>query len=228
MGMRDLAYEINRKKAHILLVMNSTTCNQRSTKVLKLQFMRHIFVKKVSMSKDLNLVVVIGRLVRDPEVRYTSSGTAIAKFAIANNERIKQNNEWTDYTNFFDIVVWGNQAENCQKYLKKGSQVSIEGNLRQNRWVDQASNQNRSKIEIIASSIQFLTPAGGGQANSHYQNESQQDSRPSESMNTNRNQQTTPNNSGMIADPWGDSNSGNSFNEYSSSGFDGSDDDIPF
>lgn len=103
---------------------------------------------------DLNNVNIIGRLVRDPEIRYTQNGTAMARISIANNS-IENKKE---YVNYFDVNVWGKQAENCNQYLKKGSQVAISGTLRQNRWTDQ-TGQNRYKIEINANIVQFLSHA---------------------------------------------------------------------
>jgi single-strand DNA-binding protein len=132
------------------------------------------------MARDLNHSTLVGRLVRDPEVRYSASGVAIAKISVANNDAVKKDNQWQDEVSYFDVVIFGNQAVNCEKYLKKGSQVAIEGRLKQNRWVDQASGQNRSKVEIVASSVQFLTVKEGSQApvgtnsnsdNNHIQND---------------------------------------------------------
>lgn len=112
------------------------------------------------MARDLNQVFLIGRLVKDPEIRYTPNGTAVAKFSIANNVPFVQNNEKKEYVNYFDVNVWGNQALICEKYLKKGKQVAIIGVLRQNRWNDKTTGQTRSKIEITATAVQFLTPVG--------------------------------------------------------------------
>lgn len=109
------------------------------------------------MGRDLNQVSLIGRLVRDPEIKYTANGNPIAKFSIANNYSYIQNNELVEDVNYFDIKVWGNQAVNCEKYLSKGKQIAILGFLKQNKWVDKTSGQNKSKIEITASSIQFLS-----------------------------------------------------------------------
>jgi single-strand DNA-binding protein len=109
------------------------------------------------MSRDLNLVSLLGRLTRDPEIKYTASGTAVAKFSIANNYSYMQNNELKEEVNYFDVNVWGNQAISCEKYLKKGSQVAVAGSLKQNRWNDQTSGQARSKVEITANSVQFLS-----------------------------------------------------------------------
>ena len=113
------------------------------------------------MSRDLNHVALIGRLVRDPEIRYTAGGQPVTKFSIANNVTYMQNNERKNFVNYFDVNVWGNQAVNCEKYLKKGSQVAITGNLRQNRWEDKTTKQIKSKVEITANSVQFLSPVSG-------------------------------------------------------------------
>lgn len=195
------------------------------------------------MARDLNHVVLIGRLVRDPEIRYTANGTPVAKFSIANNNSYMQNNERKEAVSYFDINVWGNQAVNCEKYLKKGSQVAINGSLKQNIWVDQATNQKRSKVEITANSVQFLSsnasPQGGGgsyqQSNQSYGNQP---------ANQPMNQQPARNqgnygqsdNSGFIQDPWAETNNydsqnaggnGGQFNDPFMSSPD-NDDDIPF
>jgi len=114
------------------------------------------------MAKDLNNVNLVGRLVREVEVKYSQSGVAIGRLSIANNDTVKKDNEYLDECSFFDAVVFGNQAENCSKYLKKGSQVAIEGRLKQNTWTDKETQQKRSKVEIIVSTIQFLTKVEGG------------------------------------------------------------------
>jgi single-strand DNA-binding protein len=108
------------------------------------------------MARDLNNVSLIGNLVRDPEMKYTQSGMAVCKISIANNFQQKKNNEYVDDVNYFDISVFGSVAENCGKYLKKGSKIGVSGELRQNRWTDNQSGQNRSKVEIISNQIQFL------------------------------------------------------------------------
>lgn len=104
----------------------------------------------------LNKVFIIGNLVRDPALSYTPSGTAVCKMSVAINRRYKVNNEWQDDVVFMDIVVWGKLGENSQKYLSKGKKVFIEGRLSQNRWTAQ-DGSNRSKIEVIAEKVQFLS-----------------------------------------------------------------------
>jgi len=106
---------------------------------------------------DINRVVLIGRLTREAELKYTSGGQAVCKFSIAVNRRKKNGDQWEDEANFFDIIVWGRQGESLHPYLLKGKMVGIDGELRQDRW--QQDGQNRSKVEIIANSLQLL---GGG------------------------------------------------------------------
>jgi single-strand DNA-binding protein len=108
---------------------------------------------------DLNHVVLIGRLTRDAELKYTASGQAVCKFSIAVNRRRKNGDQWEDEANFFDIVLWGRQGESLNQYLVKGKMIGIEGELRQDRW--QQEGQNRSKVEIVANNIQLLGGSGG-------------------------------------------------------------------
>ncbi|MDR1239515.1 MAG: single-stranded DNA-binding protein [Treponema sp.] len=110
---------------------------------------------------DLNHVVLIGRLTRDAELKYTAGGQAVCKFSIAVNRRRKNGDQWEDEANFFDIVVWGRQGESLNQYLVKGKMVGVDGELRQDRW--QQDGQNRSKVEIVANYLQLLggNPGGG-------------------------------------------------------------------
>jgi len=108
---------------------------------------------------DVNHVILIGRLTRDAELKYTSGGMAVCKFAIAVNKRRKQGDQWVDEANFFDIVLWGRSGESINQYLVKGKQIAVEGELHQNRW--EQDGQARSKIEIMANNVQLL--GGGGQ-----------------------------------------------------------------
>jgi single-strand DNA-binding protein len=111
---------------------------------------------------DLNHVVLIGRLTRDAELKYTAGGQAVCKFSIAVNRRKKNGDQWEDEANFFDIVVWGRQGESLTQYLLKGKMVGVDGELRQDRW--QQDGQNRSKVEVIANNLQLLGGSGGGQS----------------------------------------------------------------
>ena len=107
---------------------------------------------------DINHVVLVGRLTRDAELKYTNSGSAISKFGLAINRRKRVDEQWVEEANFFDIVVWGKVAEALNPYLVKGKQVGVEGELRQNRW--EQDGQKRSKVEISASNIQLLGSRG--------------------------------------------------------------------
>lgn len=112
------------------------------------------------MATDINSVVLIGRLTRDAELRYSNSGTAICKFAIANNYSRKQGDNWNEETNFFDAVLMGRRAEALHKYLVKGKQVGIQGELRQSRW--EQEGQKRSRVEVFVNEVNLL--GGGGSA----------------------------------------------------------------
>jgi single-strand DNA-binding protein len=101
--------------------------------------------------------VVVGNLTRDPELKSTYSGSSLAKMRIAVNDRIKKDEVWEDYANFFDVVVFGKQAESCAEWLSKGKRVGIDGRLRWSEWQND-EGQRRSKVEIIAEHVMFLTP----------------------------------------------------------------------
>jgi single-strand DNA-binding protein len=115
---------------------------------------------------SLNRVVLVGRLTRDPEMRYTPSGVAVASMGIAVNRFTK--NEQGDYeTDFFDVVAWRRTAEFAQNYLTKGRLVSVDGRLQNRSWVGQ-DGVKRTKTEIVADDIQGLdrkgdTQPGGGE-----------------------------------------------------------------
>lgn len=103
---------------------------------------------------DINKVLVIGRLTRDADKKVTNSGLAFVNFSIANGYRKKNGDQWADETNYFECVILGKSAESVFPYLKKGRQVAIDGELRQNRW--EQDGQSRSKVVIIANSVQLL------------------------------------------------------------------------
>lgn len=104
---------------------------------------------------DINVCVIVGRLTKDAEKKVMQSGTAIVGFSIANGYRKKSGEEWKDETNFFEVVYLGRGAESVFQYLTKGRQVSIEGELRQNRW--EQDGQSRSKVVILAKTVQLLS-----------------------------------------------------------------------
>ena len=117
---------------------------------------------------NINRVVLVGNLTRDPELRHTPSGTAVCSLRLAVNTRRKDGatGEWTEKPNYFDITVWGNQGENCAQYLAKGRPVAIDGRLEWREWEAQDGTK-RQAVEIIADTVQFLgsrgDAEGGGQ-----------------------------------------------------------------
>jgi len=121
------------------------------------------------MAGSLNRVMLIGRLTRDPELRYTPSGTPVCNLGIATNRYGQDaNGERREFTDFHDIVVWnqGNRklAELCSQYLQKGRLVYVEGRLQTRSWEDQQTGQKRSKTEVNASDVQFLDSRQDGAA----------------------------------------------------------------
>ena len=109
---------------------------------------------------DINHVVLVGRLTRNAELKYTNNGAAVCKFGLAINQRRKKDDQWVDEAHFFDIVLWGKTGESLNQYLVKGKQVGIEGQLRQNRW--EQDGQARSKVEIFATNVMLLGGGSGG------------------------------------------------------------------
>ena len=97
---------------------------------------------------------MMGNLTRDPEIRYTPAGKAVCNLSIANNRIYTKNGEKVQEVSFFDVEVWGAIAENCTKYLKKGSGIIVEGRLRQDRW--EKDGQKHSRVVIVADTVQLL------------------------------------------------------------------------
>jgi single-strand DNA-binding protein len=123
---------------------------------------------------SVNKVILVGRLGRDPETRYTGSGQAVANFSVATDESYKdKNGERQKRTEWHKIVVWGKQAEIAQQYLKKGSLIFIEGRIQSREWQDK-EGQKRTSFEIVANNFRMLggraegaaAGAGGGAARS--------------------------------------------------------------
>jgi single-strand DNA-binding protein len=111
---------------------------------------------------DINRTVLVGRLTWDAKLAYTINGKAVSKFSIAVNGRVPNGETWKDEPSFFEIVLWGRQAESLNQYLVKGRMVGIDGELRQERWVQ--DGQNRSKVYVVTSSVQLM----GGQSQRSY------------------------------------------------------------
>jgi single-strand DNA-binding protein len=110
---------------------------------------------------NINRVVLVGNLTRDPELRHTPSGTPVCKLRIAVNTRQKDaaTGQWGDKPNYFDVTVWGNQAESAAQYLSKGRPVAIDGRLDWREW-DAQDGSKRQAVEIIADTVQFLGSRG--------------------------------------------------------------------
>lgn len=107
---------------------------------------------------SINKVILIGNLGRDPEVRYTPSGTAVANFSLATTDNwTNKDGEKESHTEWHRIVAWGRLGEVCGEYLAKGKQVYIEGRIRTNEWEDQEGNKRETK-EIVVSNMQMLGP----------------------------------------------------------------------
>ncbi len=117
------------------------------------------------MPANINSVVLVGNLTRDPELRHTPSGTAVCSLRLAVNSRRKDGatGEWSDKPNYFDITVWGQQGESCAQYLAKGRPVAVQGRLEWREW-DAQDGSKRQAVEIIADNVQFLggRPDGDG------------------------------------------------------------------
>lgn len=111
----------------------------------------------------LNKAILIGNLTRDPELKAIASGNKVCTFSIATNRTYKDSNgvrqEKTDYHN---IVVWGKTAENVATYMKKGSQILVEGRMETRSWDDAATNTKKYRTEIIADTVQFGAKSSGG------------------------------------------------------------------
>ena len=122
----------------------------------------------------INRVVLVGRLTRDPELRRTGNGTAVTSFTLAIDNRLKDaNGQYT--TSFIPCVVWNQQAENCVRFIHKGSLVGIEGRLNQRTYLNKEGN-NVQVIEVMCDSVQYLDPKK--------QEESSQQTQSTETKNT--------------------------------------------
>jgi len=102
-----------------------------------------------------NKVILIGNLTKNPELRYTPSGTPVTSFGLAVNRKFRQGEELKDEVCYIDIVVFGKQAEHCGQYLNKGNGVIVDGRLQQRRW-ETEDGQKRSKHEVVAQTVTFL------------------------------------------------------------------------
>lgn len=107
-----------------------------------------------------NRIILVGRLTRDPEVRFAPSGLPVTSFGLAVNTRSKQGDDYKEEVLFIDCVIFGKQAENSGHYLSKGSLTLVEGRLRERKW--EYEGQKKSKMEVIVSNVRFLQRKEGG------------------------------------------------------------------
>ena len=111
---------------------------------------------------EINRVIIIANTTRDVELKITPSGASVANFSIASNRKYKAGDETKEEVSYFDCVVWGKLAELCEKYVKKGDKVGIEGRLQQRRW--ETDGKKASKVEIVVENVQFLSNKGNSQS----------------------------------------------------------------
>ena len=124
---------------------------------------------------NLNKVILIGNLTRDPELRYTPQGSAICDMGLAINRQYTTNDGVKkEEVCFVDITAWGRQAETCNRFIKKGSQIFVEGRLKLDSWQDKETGKNRSKLNVVAERIQFLSGSGAGRQPDEAEGEQQQ------------------------------------------------------
>src|SRR5579884_3209052 len=123
------------------------------------------------MAGNINRVIITGNLTRDPEIRTLPSGTSVCELRVAcNGRRRNADGTWEDDPNYFNVSVWGQQGENCKRYLSKGRGVAIDGRLRWREW--ETDGQKRQAVDIIAETVQFLggrddASNGGGNGNGY-------------------------------------------------------------
>ncbi len=108
------------------------------------------------MASDLNKAILVGRLTKDPELRYTQSGTAVCSFSVANNRTYVTGGEKKEQVSYFNCVAWAKTGEIIAEYCKKGQRIGIEGRLQQRSWDDQ-EGKKRYTVEIVVDNFQFLS-----------------------------------------------------------------------
>jgi len=115
------------------------------------------------MPKSVNKVILVGNVGKDPEVKYTPSGVALAKFSLATNERYKdKSGEWQDRTEWHNILAWERLAEIVGEYVHKGAKLYVEGRLQTSSWEDRQSGDKKYRTEIVARDIVLLGPREAG------------------------------------------------------------------
>ena len=129
-------------------------------------------------TKSVNKVILVGNLGKDPELKYTPSGTAVAKISIATEESFKgKDGQWQSRTEWHNVVLWQRSAEIAGEYLKKGSKVYIEGKLQTRSWDDKQSGQKKYMTEVVCNDL-VLLGGGNGNGNGKSQSAPQQEQEP--------------------------------------------------
>ncbi|MDO4549924.1 MAG: single-stranded DNA-binding protein [Planctomycetia bacterium] len=119
-----------------------------------------------------NRVILLGNMTRDPEVRYTPSGTAVCEIGMAINDRRRgTDGDWVEETTFVDVTLWGKTAETCGQYLTKGSSIMIEGRLKLDTWEQEGAK--RSKLRVVAERMQMLGSKNSGGGGRPFRDESE-------------------------------------------------------
>lgn len=115
------------------------------------------------MSKSINKVILIGNVGKDPEVRYSSSGTPVAKFSLATNEKFKdRNNEWQERTEWHNVVAWQRLAEIVGEFVSKGTKLYVEGRLQTSCWEDGQSGERKYRTEVVVRELVLLSSTNNG------------------------------------------------------------------
>ena len=172
-------------------------------------------------ASNVNVVVITGNLTKDPELRSTTGGMSVCEMRVAVNSRRKdQSGQWVDKPNFFDVVVFGAQGENCANYLSRGRPVAVEGRLDWREWEAKEGGGKRQAVQIIANSVQFLgSRDGGGAPNGNGGGQQYQQQQPPPQQQQPPQQSYSPQQSDVPADE-------SDFGPVSTGG--GQEDDIPF
>lgn len=132
------------------------------------------------MAKSVNKVILVGNVGKDPEIKFAASGTAVATFSLATTDRTKdQTGNWTDRTEWHNLVAFQRTAEITRDYVKKGSKLYIEGRIQTRSWDDKETNQKKYRTEIIVNDLVLLSGRGEGEsAGSYTRSGSSYDQRP--------------------------------------------------
>lgn len=119
------------------------------------------------MAKSVNKVILVGNLGKDPEIKYTPTGTPVAKFTLATNENYKdKSGQWQERTEWHNIVAWERLAEVVGEYTKKGSKLYVEGRIQTSSWDDKETGQKKYRTEIIANNLVLLSGREAGEGES--------------------------------------------------------------